>query len=444
MNSRVLMVCGEPVGGRMAGPGIRAVELGAALARAGFEVTVAAPAADDGGPLPEGLRRVGLTNASLREELRRHDCVVVGGSLLSRLPSLVKANIPLAVDLYTPVPLEAAALFRDEPVSVGRATLDEAAAAVRLEVTRADLILCANDRQRDLWVGALLAAGRLSPELYEADPSLEGLVRVVPFGVSSGRPTADGSLRARLAGAAEKDPVVLWAGGMHEWLDPEMVVVAAGRAAETLPGLRLVFMGSSAPNRALKVHGVGARARELAGSLGLLDRSVYFLDGWVPYAERGGYLADCDLGVCAHSDTAETRYSWRTRLLDYLWASLPVACTGGDALGDLMGERGAASLVRFGDADGLAVAMVELLQPGVRRREAIAAAATMAEEFRWDRVAEPLVQWAQNPSRSHRGAVVRSPRTALWRMYWAKGWHVLRTEGMEGIRRRRSRFADRD
>jgi len=41
--TRVLLVCGDAVGRRMAGPAIRAVELGRVLAAAGHDVTVATP-----------------------------------------------------------------------------------------------------------------------------------------------------------------------------------------------------------------------------------------------------------------------------------------------------------------------------------------------------------------------------------------------------------------
>ena len=58
-----------------------------------------------------------------------------------------------------------------------------------------------------------------------------------------------------------------------------------------------------------------------------LDHTVFFNDGWVPYAERGAWLAEADIGVSAHFDDIETRFAFRTRLLDYLWAGLPIVTT---------------------------------------------------------------------------------------------------------------------
>ena len=58
-----------------------------------------------------------------------------------------------------------------------------------------------------------------------------------------------------------------------------------------------------------------------------VDSKVHFNYDWVPYAERARFLLDADLGVSAHFDTVETRFAFRTRLLDYFWVHL----LGGDA-----------------------------------------------------------------------------------------------------------------
>ena len=59
-----------------------------------------------------------------------------------------------------------------------------------------------------------------------------------------------------------------------------------------------------------------------------------FNDDWVPYAHRGAWLLQADCAVAAHHDHLETRFAHRTRLLDCLWAGLPVVCTRGDELAE--------------------------------------------------------------------------------------------------------------
>ena len=133
------------------------------------------------------------------------------------------------------------------------------------------------------------------------------------------------------------------------------------------------------------------QAVALAEELGLRDRVVFFNDGWVPYAERGRYLLDADVAVSAHFDDVETRFAFRTRLLDCLWAGLPVVTTRGDTLGDAIVAAGAGRAVELGDVAGWVGSARAAAR---RRRRARARRATrppqLRPRFEWSRVAEPL------------------------------------------------------
>jgi hypothetical protein len=106
--------------------------------------------------------------------------------------------------------------------------------------------------------------------------------------------------------------------------------------------------------------------------------------------------------VSAHFDSLETRYAFRTRLLDHVWAGLPTVTTAGDVLSELMQRRGLGRAVAPGDVDGYALAIEALLAdppPAARF-------AATREEFAWPRVVEPLRRLAAQPGRR-----VRPPRT---------------------------------
>ena len=106
---------------------------------------------------------------------------------------------------------------------------------------------------------------------------------------------------------------------------------------------------------------MAGEAVALAEELGLRDRVVFFNFGWVPYAERGRYLLDADVAVSAHFDDVETRFAFRTRLLDCLWAGPPVVTTRGDSLGDLVVVKAPGSAVDFGDLEGWVDTLERLL-----------------------------------------------------------------------------------
>jgi glycosyltransferase involved in cell wall biosynthesis len=180
-----------------------------------------------------------------------------------------------------------------------------------------------------------------------------------------------------------------------------------------------------------------------AEAAGILDRNVFLLEGWVPYERRGAYLAEADIGVSAHRDTAETRYAWRTRLLDYAWARLPVAATSGDALSERLAAAGAAELAAPGDVAGFAAAMRALATDAARRQRAVDGAAAVAEELRWPRVAAPLVDWVARPTRTADAVSPLAAGAGQLRMYAAKGWHTLREEGPAATVRRAGRYRDR-
>jgi len=187
--SRVLVLCAAPVGERMAGPAIRCVEIARALA-AGHRVTLAAPgaAALSGEPFC-GME---LEQESLGTLVGRHDVAVLSGYLLRRFPSLRRAACPLAVDVYDPFVLENLEIHRDRPLPEREVT-HRGDLGVQIELLRrGDFFLCASERQRDFWLGMLLALNRIEPSTYDADRAARRLIDVVPFGIPAAPPASTG------------------------------------------------------------------------------------------------------------------------------------------------------------------------------------------------------------------------------------------------------------
>ena len=111
------------------------------------------------------------------------------------------------------------------------------------------------------------------------------------------------------------------------------------------------------------------------------------------------------MAVSAAKDLAETRLAFRSRILDYLWAGLPVVTTSGDVLSDLVHEKELGIVVPPGDVGQLAHALVQLLSDPARRAECAARATHVAEEMSWDRCVEPLRRVALEPWRWRSGAI---------------------------------------
>lgn len=397
----VLLVTPEPIGERMAGPAIRMVELARALAadgRCGRVVVASLAAAELTDPDVHVV--VATSAAGLRSLVAVAGSVVVQGDVLGLHPWLVDVDVPLVVDVYDPFHLEQLEQARALGEARRRVVVRDCVRALNVQLTRADLVLCASPRQRALWTGHLAALGRVNPPVYDAAPDLSSLLRVVPFGTPERPPAGrDRSvLRDAVPGLAADDVVLVWGGGIYDWFDPQLLVRAVARLDEEGAPVRLLFLGARHP-----VPGVRTAAtavRELAAEMGLLDRVVHIHEGWVPYHERDRWLRAADVGVSTHHDHVETEFSFRTRLTDYLWCGLPVVCTGGDDLADRVRERGAGATVPAGDLDALAGALRTAVRDAGWRSAAGTAATGAGAELAWSRTARPLADFCAAPRRS--------------------------------------------
>jgi glycosyltransferase involved in cell wall biosynthesis len=235
---------------------------------------------------------------------------------------------------------------------------------------------------------------------YSRDPALDSLIAVAPFGIPSEPPVADRpAIKGVVPGIGKDDKVIIWGGGIYNWFDPETLIRAVGRLSSSHRDVRLFFMGVKHPSPHVPEMAAVARARALVASLGL-GGHVFFNESWVPYEERQNYLLDADVGVSTHFEHIETTFSFRTRILDYLWAGLPIVATAGDSFGDLIAHEGLGAIVNERDDASLAVALESLLYDAKARDVARANVARVRQDFTWERVLEPLVGFCRNPIRA--------------------------------------------
>jgi hypothetical protein len=396
LNSRVAVVTGDDLTGTLAGPGIRAWHMAEVLAAAGHEVVLATTGrAERAHPAAETRSVAASTDA--RELAGWSDVLVFQGLLLDHHPALADVDVPVVVDLYDPFHLEQLERTRRAPATRDQ-VVREVTAVVGEQLLRGDFFLCASERQRDFWVGHLAALGRVNARTYDADPSLDALIAVAPFGVPADPPPPGPSVKGTVPGLGADDALVLWAGGVYDWLDPLTVVRAIDRVRGHRADVRLLFLGMAHPG-----EGESARAaavRGLAADLGLTGTHVLFNDGWVPYDERARWLLSADVGVSAHLRHIEAAYAFRTRVLDYLWAGLPVVTTEGDTLADAVATRGAGLTVPPGNDEAMAVALVRMLDDRVLAFHSRESARAMAGELTWPQVLAPLAAFCATPRRA--------------------------------------------
>lgn len=391
----IVIVSAEIIGERMAGPAIRCLELARVLARH-FQVELAAP---EGSSAPEGAPALSPFSYEhpqvLIEQCQSADVVISNGYLVGDLPFLAEMPVPWVADLYIPAPIESLAWYADAGRERQEREYMHAWRTTRTLAGTADFFLCASERQRDFWLGVLAAHGRLAPALYGSDPSLGRLIDVVPFGCPAEPPVAMPVLKGVLPGIAKTCKMILWGGGVWNWFDPLTLLRAMPAVIERYPEARLIFMGADHPDTD-RVPGmaVAREARELGRRLGI-ERYVHWLD-WVPYADRGAYWLEADVGVSLNRPGAENRLAFRTRLLDAIWTGLPMVLTGGDVLSEEMESRRLATIVHAQSPPDVAEAIIAWLQAG-DRDWLVEALGDLRQRYAWDRVARPLVAYCNRP-----------------------------------------------
>jgi glycosyltransferase involved in cell wall biosynthesis len=395
---RVLIICHDVVGSRMAGPGIRAWEMARALA-AQQPVTLAAPRAIDLAADGVACASFALGEAeALAPLLAEADVVVANGMVLAHHPELAGIAQPLAVDIYDPVALENLELMRGAAPEERAAQAAADLVALRRQLLSGDCLLCATARQRDLYLGGLVALGRITPELADGDPLLERLLAVVPFGLPAEPPPPPRpALRRQVEGIDERSQLVLWSGGLWDWMDPLALIRAAALLRDELPALRVAFLAGSHPGMA-RPGGMAERARSLAAELGLLDATVFFYDYWVPYERRADFLAEADVLAYLHRAHLESAYAAvRSRFLDHLWVGRASLVAAGDAAAELVERHGLGRVAPAESPQGVALALRELLADDAGRRAMAARAGALAAEYRWERTLEPLRAFCKRP-----------------------------------------------
>lgn len=389
---RIAVITPEPVAAQMAGPAIRAWHMADLLA-AEHEVRLLSTASAERVSTTFAVGTIDEVSAA--DARRWADVVITHPGIVRTHPAVATPGQALVVDVYDPFHLEN--LESDgSPLDARQANVEHLTSVINDALRRGDFFLCASEPQRDFWIGALTALGRVNPATYDRDPTLRGLIDVAPFGIDATPPTPERrAMRGVIPGIGDSDLVLLWGGGVYNWFDPVTLIDAIALVRREVANVRLVFLGMRHPNPHLPPMRAAAAARHRADELGLTDRHVFFNEEWVPYDERAAYLLDADVGVSTHLLHVETAYSFRTRILDYLWAGLPVVTSEGDVFASLAATEGFGVAVAPGDAAALAAAIIDLLQDHRRRSTLAVEARRMAVRFAWPEVLRPLLRYCR-------------------------------------------------
>lgn len=381
--TRIVVLAPEPVRSRMAGMGIRALEIARALQRE-FDVRLLVgndPA--EVASLAPDLTALRVPPGQLGVAAQGADAAVVSGHAANWWFHQVP-DVPVAVDLYDPFFVENlhyAPVLGEAQAANDHATLD-------LAVCRGDFFLCASPEQRLFYAGALYARGRIGVRNFPVDPTLSRLLTIVPFGVPSEPAAGVRDAGRRGLGVDSAGPLVLF-GGIYDWYEPDLLLEAWPGIVRRQPDAKLLFFEN--PNPQSTPQGVYARARERARAIDRDGRTIVF-SPWLPYTARADLYAACDLVVSISSSGLETDLAFRTRLLDAAWGGVCSVSVGGGSLAREL-EAAGAGRTAAPSSSALAETIAGLLGDGEEREKASVAARRFAATRAWASVTAPLAAW---------------------------------------------------
>jgi glycosyltransferase involved in cell wall biosynthesis len=415
--TRVLIPISEPIGGQMSAVGIRKLEIGKALApHCDVTFGVSETENDD---VPGAKLAACRNRREFRGLLSRHDVLYTLGLTSDRFLDVARSGIRVVLDMYTPLAIEILESWPEMPTALLERMHRRITRWTIAQLGLADFTVCAGEAQRDMWIGTLNAAGLLDAAAARAEPDVRNLIDVVPMGVPEGQPTAHGRpLRDRLPEHCRDDFLLLWSSKILAWQDPLTLLEAMQILRHEEPRIRLVVLGIGQPPSAsgrslvdpaaLRTH----EALDAARTLGLIDKTVFFITERVPYRDIGACYRDADAAVATYPASLETHYCLGSRLLDFVWAGLPMVVSGGALQRELVNDQGLGLVVAPGDAAGLARKIRELkrgVEAGAFPQARFDAARTW---LRWPILAEPIIEYCQTPY-----ARTRKPRRRLARAH---------------------------
>ena len=388
----MLFLAAVPRGPELTGPARRALKLAEVVGER-CPVTLAAPSPSE---FPEGPFRVLETGPVQDQRLgaafAEHDVAVV--QLLPsprHLIGAIRRSTRLVVDVLTPVALEVSEL----PADPGRrALISWRLRELLAYLVAADLVLCTNERQRDLLIGTVLGARLLDPGDMPSG-SLAARIAVVPHGIDEEAPRHTRTVLRGTDSIGEDDRVVVWAGGIWSWFDPLTPIKAVETLRATRPDVKLVFAAMSHPDSGQRrAHEAATQAAiHYARARGLEGEGVIFRPEWLSREDYMNLLLESDVGILTTPSTLEARFGTRTRVLDYLAAGLPVVCTTTDALSAFIEVNRVGRAVEPYDSYACAKILDDLTGPDRTRLDTRAALAPL----HWRRVSAPLVDFCLDP-----------------------------------------------
>lgn len=313
--------------------------------------------------------------------LNSFDVVIVSysmGDLSVFVADKLSHHVTLILDCYVPIFIEVSARDSQDKVAELSGYLYEINRFNHV-LKRGDFFLCANTPQKHMYAGILGSLGVINPYSYRQQRIL-----TVPFGIDKQEINSKALPNPYLEHAEKDDFILLWFGGLYPWFNFSPLIDAVKELSKK-PGFKFYLVGGKNPynNHPDFVKQYDHVMKEFT-RLGLKDKTVFFVD-WINFDERISWFKNADAVISINQEGDENEYSWRTRVMDYLWGEIPMLTNGGDPLSDELIAKGGAIKVSLSSND-VVRRVDEMMENPKITQDLHATLSKIRKTYYWDKV----------------------------------------------------------
>ncbi|MFQ5561897.1 MAG: hypothetical protein ACE5FU_15115, partial [Nitrospinota bacterium] len=208
-----------------------------------FFVTLCAKTTSSKPPLPFDLVDI----SGVEKIIPTMDIIVGHGLFFHKYRFKKREGQKIIIDLYNIFLTENAILYKDYPEELKSYSYQLDLYKLNFQLLLGDHFLCANTPQFHFLTGMLTALNKINISNLESIP-----ITIIPFGIDETEATSEKrALKGVHPGIDAKDKVLLWGGGIWDWLDPFTVIRAMKLLSQKRDDIKLFFMGINSPT-----HGV--------------------------------------------------------------------------------------------------------------------------------------------------------------------------------------------
>ncbi len=340
--------------GLTSGPSTRVWKLAKALKKKGNKITILEEVhAKDYSK--QGIKIKGINYKTLNQ-INKYDIAFIPNSNFAKNFFRYAKDLPIVVDLTTPISIEALLDFVIDKNKNNQAEFffEDGFIPTTISLLNGDYFICSTESQKFFFLGMLNLIGRTTKD------NLENIIDLIPTLIPLEKPKKlkKSIIRGKIISKNKK--IILWSSSLFSWFDYNLVLKAVNNISKKRDDFALVFVGALNPHVPKLTSTNVEQAKKMCKNFGLLNKYVYFLD-WQPYEYRANIYSECDFTVVTYFDNFETQLSYRTRIADCLWGRIPVICTRGDTLSDEIQKHSMGITINPGNLHELENAISELL-----------------------------------------------------------------------------------